>query len=85
MGTEVVVATVKCIKGHTTEILVVSPVVHADGTVDGLTGSSADFCDTCDAAAEVVAVALAERELNPTPLGGVLDEDIYKVKYKKEN
>jgi hypothetical protein len=37
-----------CVNSHVTSTEVLNAQVLADGTVEGLTGSSADFCDICD-------------------------------------
>lgn len=51
---EVVVARVECDHGHTTETLYISPVIHTDGTVEGLASSDANYCMICEEPAEVV-------------------------------
>ena len=73
MITTVVPLTVECENGHMTKLNMISPVVAPDGSVEGLAGSQADFCDVCDSSEmEHVRAELAEVELDP--------EDVYLYK-----
>lgn len=50
-----------CEKGHLTETELLSPTVLEDGSVEGYTGSDAEFCPVCDSS-KMVAMDTIEKE-----------------------